>query len=160
MEISAYFPQVSGANLLRQKISLPAGLSGSYNLLFIPFQQWQQMEVNSWVPLARKLEKIYPHICYYELPTIYRMNPLAQMFINEGMRAGIPDLLSRERTITLYLEKSTFCKALAIDSEETITLLLIDKTGRILWRETGAYTAEKAAALAQVYAGLQAVPVS
>ena len=40
------FPQVSGSNLLRERLSLPQDFKGQFNLLFVPFQQWQQMEVD------------------------------------------------------------------------------------------------------------------
>src|SRR5512140_430814 len=96
-------PVVTGSNLLRQKMQLPDHLRGGLNILFIPFQQWQQMEVNSWVPLVSELEQTHPDLRYYELPTIQRRNVLSQTFINEGMRIGIPDPGTRERTITLYI---------------------------------------------------------
>ncbi|HVP22063.1 MAG TPA: hypothetical protein VMS73_09415 [Anaerolineaceae bacterium] len=101
-------PNVIGSNLLRQKVELPADLCGELNLLFIAFYQWHQMEVNSWVPFVRELEQTQPGFYYYELPTIQQRNVLAQKFINEGMRAGIPDPATRERTITLYIDKKAF----------------------------------------------------
>jgi len=94
------FPTVSGSNLQRSKFTLPQDLQGELNLVLIAFQQWQQTQVDTWIPFARQLEKDHPALRYYELPTIQRLNTLARTFINEGMRAGIPDLVARERTIT------------------------------------------------------------
>jgi hypothetical protein len=154
------FPTVSGRNLLREKITLPADFSGELNLLFVPFWQWQQMEVDSWVPFVSELENSQPGFHFYELPTIRRMNPLSRWFINEGMRAGLPNPKTRERTITLYIDKATFRTALAIADEAHITLLLADRQGQIIWRGQGAYTPETAASLAKAVQALHAAPVS
>jgi hypothetical protein len=142
-------PAVSGSNLHRQKIRLPEDLEGALNLVLIAFQQWQQRQVDTWLPLARRLEEAYPALRYYELPTIQRLNPLARTFINEGMRAGIPDTVARERTITLYLDKRAFREALHLPSEENIYALLLDAQGQVLWRADGVLTADKAESLAQ-----------
>ena len=140
-------PKVNGRNLARQKLQFPDDFAGDVNLVFIAFQQWQQMEVDSWVSLAEELCQTYPRLAYYEFPTIRRLNRLSQMFINEGMRAGIPNPATRQRTITLYLNKKAFRRALDIDSEEHIWLYLFDQAGRVLWRLQGAYTAENREAL-------------
>ena len=71
---------------------------------------------------------------YYELPVIQQLGSLSRTFINEGMRAGIRDPITRARTITLYLDKEAFRSALGFPDEETIYLLLIDRQGTILWR--------------------------
>jgi hypothetical protein len=149
MENQVKFPEVSGSNLLRQKVTLPKDLQGQINILFIAFQQWHQASVDSWVPLARRLEQTFPSVCYYELPVIYRMNFLSQTFLNEGMRAGIPNRTTREKTITLYLDKPAFRRALDIPNEDAIMILVSDRDGNILWRATGVYTDEKGAALFQ-----------
>ena len=143
------FPTVSGINLLRKQIVLPKDFSGEFNLLFVPFLQWQQMEVDSWVPLAAELEKTTTGFHFYELPTIQRMNSLAQKFINEGMRSGIPDSKTRERTITLYIDKTAFKAALDISDEKHISILLADRQGNLLWRERGVYSPETSARLTQ-----------
>ncbi len=151
-------PSVSGSNLLRQKVELPADLRERFNLLFIAFSQWQQMEVNSWVPFARELEQTQPGFHYYELPTIQSRNVLAQKFINGGMRAGIPDPATRERTITLYIDKPAFEQALNMPDEEHIYILLADRTGNVLWRERGEFSVEKSSSLRRLIEeiGLQA----
>lgn len=140
-------PNVSGSNLLRQRVEFPADLREGVNLLFIAFQQWQQKEVNSWVPFAHELEQSQSGFHYYELPTIQRRHVLAQKFINEGMRAGIPDPATRERTITLYIDKQAFKQALNMPDEDHIYVLLTDQAGNILWRGRGEMTVENSSSL-------------
>jgi hypothetical protein len=142
------FPAVTGSNLQRRKLELPGELEGDLNLVLIAFQQWQQSQVDTWMPFARQLEKDHPGFRTYELPTIQQLNPLARTFINEGMRAGIPDPTTRERTITLYLDKNAFRKALQLSSEENIYALLLNREGQVLWRAEGAYSRERGESLA------------
>lgn len=134
------FPIVNGSNLQREKLTLPQDFEGKYNLIFVAFQQWHQSEVNSWIPLAEKLEARFPGLVYYELPTIRSLNTLSRFFINEGMRAGIPNTKSRERTITLYLNKDEFREALALQDEDHIFALLFDQQGEELWRARGPHS--------------------
>lgn len=150
------FPNVSGYNLLRQQQKFPRDLAGQVNLLFVPFQQWQQAEVDSWLPAAERLAAQYPGLVAYELPTIQKMNRFAEFFINEGMRAGIPNPQTREHTITLYLDKAGFRRALEIANEDEITVLLVDRQGELMWRTTGRYTPEKERSLGEVLTAVQA----
>ena len=136
------FPTVSGSNLLREKLTLPGDFQGRFNLVFIPFEQWQQMEVDSWMALAKELEEQFDGLVYYELPTIQSRNTLFKMFINEGMRAGIPNPKTRERTITLYLDKTDFRSALGMLDEEHIYILIVDRHGNEFFRTRGPYTRE------------------
>jgi len=137
------FPAVSGANLSRKTMSLPEALEGELNVLIIAFQRWQQGLIESWVPLLEQLERNIPGMRYYELPVLQRLDPISRTFINEGMRAGIPDPDARDRTITLYVDRSSFRSALGLPDEDTIYVLLVDRQGQVLWRAEGALTHEK-----------------
>jgi hypothetical protein len=143
------FPIVKGSNLLKQKITLPQDFEGDVNLVFIPFQRWHQEEVDSWGATAEALEKKYPTLHYYELPTLQRMNPLAQYFIDQGMRGGIPNPATRKRTITLYIDKTAFRHSLEFGDEEHIYLLLVDRQGQVFWQGRGSYQPETAGLLLQ-----------
>jgi predicted transcriptional regulator len=141
------FPQVTGSNLLRRKVTLPDDLQGKLKILFIAFQQWQQTLVDSWVSTARQLEQSFPGVQFYETPVIQKMNAISQTIINEGMRAGIPNQATREKTITLYIDKKALRRALEIPNEDTIWVLMLDRQGNVLWRAEGAYSQEKGEAL-------------
>jgi hypothetical protein len=142
------FPAVTGSNLQRKRLNLPQDFQGELNVVLIAFQQRQQTQVDTWIPFARRLEETHSGVRYYELPTIQRLNVLARTFINEGMRAGIPDSVARDRTITLYVDKSAFREALQLPEEGTIYVLLLDRQGSVLWREEGIFTQEKGESLA------------
>jgi hypothetical protein len=144
------FPTVSGSNLLRKKLTLPQDFQGKLNLVFIPFERWHQVEVDSWSALAEELEGKYEGLVYYELPTLQNGGSIYKIFLNEGMRAGIPNPKTRERTITLYLDKVDFRAALDMTDEEHIYILVVDRQGKEYFRARGPYSREGEAALRQI----------
>ena len=84
-----------------------------------------------------------------ELPTIDALPALSRTFINEGMRAGIPNAKARARTITLYVDTARFMRALDIPTKNDVHILLIDRQGGILWRTTGSFDEAKGSELAK-----------
>jgi hypothetical protein len=142
------FPTVSGQNLEGRRFILPRDFEGERSVVLVAFQQWQQYTVNDWLPHIKTLAQRDPALRYYELPTLPQFNPVRQWMLNNGMKMGIPDLHTRETTITLYLDLAAFCRALAIPNLEQVELFLVTRAGDILWRERGAYTPEKLASLA------------
>jgi hypothetical protein len=140
-------PTVEGNNLNRKRMVFPDDFAGEMNLVFIAFLRWHQELIDQWVPFVAQLAEQFPDLHYYEFPTLPRRGLLYRTFLNEGMRAGIPNPATRARTITLYLNKAAFKKALAIENEQNIWLYLFDRTGQVLWRVEGPFTDEKGAAL-------------
>ena len=145
--MTAKFPDVVGDNLNKKTIRIPSELKGEYNILLVPFQMWQQGLVDSWVPFMFHLMETYPQFDFYELPTIRKMNFFIRRMIDGGMRGGIPSLDTRGRTVTLYIDKALFKKALEIPTEDTLYLYLVDREGTIYWRESGGISDTKATSL-------------
>jgi hypothetical protein len=141
------FPEVAGKNLKRKKYRFPQDFPAELTLVLMAFYRHHQLDVDTWLPFAEQLERSTNDLTYLELPVIYKMNPIGQFMLNEGMRAGIPDATAREKTITLYLDKPQFLDQLGIPSENSIQVLLVARNGEIRWRTTGKFTAEKGAAL-------------
>jgi hypothetical protein len=148
------FPTVSGSNLLRQKLTLPQDFQGRLNLVFIPFERWHQVEVDSWSALAEELEEKYEGLFYYELPILQNGGSIYKIFLNEGMRAGIPNPKTRKRTITLFLDKADFRAALDMTDEEHIYVLVVDRQGKEIFRARGPYSRDEEAALRQALSRL------
>ena len=140
-------PTVKGSNLMRQKMIFPDDFAGDVNLVFIAFLRRHQDLIDEWVPFVEELVQEHPELHYYEFPTLPRRGPIYRTFLNEGMRAGIPSEATRARTITLYLEKRAFRKALDIENEQNMWVYLFDKSGSVLWRTEGRFSQGKSAAL-------------
>ena len=134
------FPAVHASNLNGRRFDLPADFEGDRNLVILAFQRQQQALVDSWSPAIANLLARYADLCFYELPTISRGNPLFRAWLDGAMRGGIPDRQAREHTITLYLDKAAFRQALNLPHEETIYILVLERGGHVLWRGQGEYT--------------------
>lgn len=145
---AAHFPVVKSDNLEGRTFTLPTDFGGARNVVFVAFQREQQKDVDTWVPFVTKQIAANPGTEYYELPTIKRMIGLMKWTINKGMSGGIPDKAAREHTITLYIDKEPFKRALEIPDEQVIQVLIVDRAGTVLWRTSGLFSDEKGAALA------------
>ena len=143
-------PVVNGSNLKRQKVVFPDDFAGTINLVFIAFLRRHQDLIDEWVPFVEQLAQENPQFHYYEFPTLPRRGLIYRTFLNEGMRAGIPNNVTRARTITLYLDKRTFRKALDISNEQNMWVYLFDRSGDVLWRTEGRFTKDKSEALLKV----------
>jgi hypothetical protein len=143
----ARFPRLIASNLEKRTFTLPDDFEGSRNLLLVAFQREQQQQVDTWLREMKQFEGLDPEFRYYELPTIQSPNRLVRWFIDTGMRRGIPDKKARSRTITLYIDKKPFLKALGIADESRIYCFLVNRSGQVLWRAEGVFDDSKAGSL-------------
>lgn len=152
------FPPLQACNLNGRTLQLPAEFSGERNVALIAFRRWHQELVDSWFPYLERLLAAHSELRAYELPMIGGLYTLARPFIDGGMAAAIPDPAVRERTLTIYTDVGRARSALGITSTETITLLLVDRQGRVFWRNQGGYSAERANGLERALAASTTPP--
>ncbi len=134
---AGYMPELTGIDLLGKERLIPKSFEGKLNIVAIAFEQEHQTDVNTWIEVADKMIAENKSIRFYEVPLIYKINAAFRMWINNGMRSGIPDEKARERTITVYTDRDKFSNTMEMDLK-TIYLLLLDENGKILWRVKGA----------------------
>ncbi len=137
-------PPVATNDLNGVRRTLP---DGRLNVLLIAYQQWQQLEVDSWVPALRGLEQRHDELSYFELPVVGEMDVFRRRSLDYFMRRGIPDRQVRSRTLTVYTDTAGFRAPLGIDDEDHIAVVLVDGDGLVLWRGTGPHTPGAARAL-------------
>jgi hypothetical protein len=148
----AIFPPLQARNLNGRAFALPSTFGGARNVVIIAFRRGHQQLVDSWFPALDPLLAAYSDLRAYELPMIASGYALVRPFIDGGMAGAIPSPTVRERTLTVYTDVARFRALLQISSPETITILLVDRSGKIFWRSLGAYTTDKGAELAQALA--------
>lgn len=152
-----HFPRVEGTNLEGKRFSLPGDFEAEHNVVFVAFRREQQADVDSWLPFLRKQDLADRGVRVYEVPTLNRSYRWMRRFIDGGMARGIPELTTRESTITLYIDKTPFKKALAIETEDHIVTLVVARDGRILWRADGPFTEPLGADLMRALESLRGV---
>ena len=139
-DTSRVFPPLQGQNLEGRTFEMPRDFAGELNVVFIAFKREQQADVDSWGAALNSLRKRHADVQVYELPTLGRRYRLIRPMIDGGMRRGIPDSTVRAATITLYIDKGPFKRALGITTEDRIEVLLVDRRGNIRWQCSGPMT--------------------
>lgn len=137
------FPDVEATSLDKVHFELPKDFGGTVNLVMISFAREQQPEVDTWLSVAKQLEAQHPKLHYYELPTTAWENLLYRWWFNSALRSNNTDPALASRTLTLYVSKTPFRQSLKIPNEKQIVVLLVDRSGRVLWRTDGVFTSEK-----------------
>ncbi len=146
------FPALVTKDLNGVTQRLPHGLPGEVKLFLIAYQREQQQDIDPWLTLGLRLERVHPGFRVYELPTLSAKWGAAASYIDGGMRRGIREVEARARTLTLYLDKDAFNQALALPTEQQVYALLVDARGHVVWRRDGQFDeaagAEMTAAIA------------
>jgi hypothetical protein len=154
IQTEARFPPITGETLTGRTLQLPGNFEAPLNLVFVAFRRAHQADIDSWMPVADDLESEFPNVRTYELPVMSRRYAPARILIDGGMRAGIPDTDTRDRTVTVYTDKRVVRRALDIDNEDDIHALLVDPEGSIYWRAAGPKDAAAADHLVEVVTSL------
>lgn len=124
-------------SLCDEEVLLPSDLEGELNLLAVAFHRGHQKEVDTWIPLFRELESEVPGLAGYEIPTISSSWRPLRRFIDGGMKAAIPDPLTRRRTVTVYGDVAKVTDGLGLLDRDRIAVVLIDRQGKVLWMARG-----------------------
>lgn len=141
--LAQQFPTIESKDLNERAVTLPQDFGANRSLLFIAFEQEQQTDVNTWLPFAEQLEQ-NGQAKFYELPVLPSALRLVGGFIQNGMRSGIPSQATRAKTITLYTNVSRFRANLGLGPTNQIYAVVIDRAGKVLAVEGGAYSDAKA----------------
>lgn len=136
-------PEIEARSLDGRAYSLPAELDGELNVLVVAFQRWQQSLVDGWLPALLELERRLPDVRVYEVPTISRAWSPLRWFIDGGMSRGIPDREARARTLTTYTDVGRVLGVLGLADSGTIAVVLVERSGRIIWQGGGRFDADQ-----------------
>jgi carbon monoxide dehydrogenase subunit G len=139
---------LSGRSLDGRSYELPGDLAKPYNLLVVAFRREQQAVADQWLPWLIELEQGREDVAVYELPVLPSTYSPVRWFIDGGMTRGIPDPAARARTVTVYTDVQNIVENLGLASTDTIAVLVVERSGRILAREPGGFEQDKAERLA------------
>ncbi|HUO69869.1 MAG TPA: SRPBCC family protein [Solirubrobacteraceae bacterium] len=143
---------LSGRSLDGRSYELPGDLAKPHNLLVVAFRREQQAVVDRWLPWLTELGQRRGDVAVYELPVIPASYGPVRWFIDGGMTRGIPDPAARARTITVYTDVQKVVENLGLAGTDTIAILVVEPSGRILACEHGGFEQEKAERLATALA--------
>ena len=139
---------LSGRALDGKEYELPGDLAKQHTFLVVAFRREQQRLVDQWPPWLIDLEQHRSDVAVYELPVLSSVYGPVRWFIDGGMTRGIPDAAARARTITVYTDVGNVARNLGLAGTDTITVLIVEPSGRILASEVGGFEEHKAERLA------------
>ena len=138
------FPRISGRSLDGERWQLPDDLPGPLNLIVAAFRREQQALADEWLPWLLELARTHRRVAVYELPILSSAFSPVRSFIDGGMARGVGTDEARARTITVYTNVRKVVHALGLSGTDTIAVLLVARSGRILARELGGFDADAA----------------
>ena len=144
---SAVFPATTAYTLSKVKVTLPADLRSDANLLLLYFRADQQPDVEAWVAVIDGWRNANPALGTYTSLVSPRMNILSRWWQNASLRSAFPDSRRWPVTLPLYVDRSAFLHALAIDSDKQVVLLVTDRQGRVVAHATGTATQQNRTAI-------------
>ena len=150
------FPDLAVSDLEGRALTLPHELPAGPRLVMVAFQRWHTLLLDGWTRVLPPLAAAYPDLTVWEVPALSRAYLPGRFWIDGGMRAGIPDPDARRHTLTAYTDLRGFARDLDLPSFDTVYVLLLDAEGEIVWRTSGEVTEEKATALAEAVASMEA----
>jgi hypothetical protein len=121
-------------------VDLPAGFAGEHNIVLVAFRREQQGAVDSWIAWYTGVAADHPGLRAYEVPVIATRWSPGRAMIDGGMARAVATGEARQRTLTVYGDVRRVTDGLGIEHTSEITVLLVDRAGRVTWRTTGAWT--------------------
>ena len=88
---------------------------------------------------------------WVEMPVVGKGAAIFRSFVDNGMRSGLVDPALRARTITLYESPELVNTPLGFSGRGTIRVLVVRRSGQVLWSTSGGATAEGIAAVLAAY---------
>ncbi len=129
------FPTISGENLQGQAFALPADFTGDPVLVIVPFDETQQRQASSWLPLAKELAAAHEGFSYYDVPVFPDTAAPFKVIIRAGLNVVISDEALQAITITVFLEdRDQFLAALDVPDASALQALLLHDN-RVIWRD-------------------------
>ncbi len=141
--IGIYFPKIHGHDINGRRVNLPVDFGCGFNLVLIAYDRWHQDDVDTWLPLARRLEAEIPEFRVYKLARMQIKSLPMRKQHRKWMSNAISDMLTRSTTITTFTDIATFNQALNVPDEELISVVLADRAGNVYWKERGSCTNAK-----------------
>jgi len=141
--LAGQFPSVKAENLNEVRMNLPQDFGSRRSIIMVAYTQKQQDVVNTWLPYLQKAAK-KSGVKYFETPVISSGYKLMSGFINNGMRSGIASKSTRSKTITIFTNVGKFNKQMGLSGKGDIHAIVIDRSGKVLAKVSGAYSMAKA----------------
>jgi hypothetical protein len=131
-----------------QEHELPGDLAKRRNLVVVAFGREQQRVVDQWLRWVTDFEQRRSDVAVYELLVLSSVFSPMRWFIDGGMTRGIPEAAAGARTVTVDSDVRKVVVNLGLAGTDTIAVVIVERSGRVLANEGGGFEKQKAQRLA------------
>ena len=129
-------PLLQGEFLTGRAAVLPQAASGRVALLMLGFTYDSRFSVDAWAKRFRQDFGGESRVAFFEIPMIGGLATLGKWFIDSGMRRGTPKA-DQENVITVYGGTDAWKQRVGFHDPKAAYLMLIDQSGKVVWRYAG-----------------------
>jgi hypothetical protein len=104
--------------------------------LLLGFSYDSRFSVEPWAKRFRQDFGGEPRVTFYEVPMIGGLATLGKWFIDSGMRRGTPRA-NQENVITVYGDTDSWKQRVGFKDAKIAYMILIDQSGKVVWRHAG-----------------------
>ena len=131
-------PPLRGEFLNGRTAVLPEAASGRVAFLMLGFSYDSRFPVEAWAKRFQQEFAGKPGLSTFEIPMIGGMARMGKWFIDSGMRRGTPKE-DHEKVITVYGGTDSWKRRLGVRDPKAAYLLLLDQSGKVVWRYAGSF---------------------
>jgi hypothetical protein len=151
-----YFPSIQAEALDKSSILIPSQLEGRLNLVLLSWARDQSPQLDTWEAVGQALQHTHTDFRVYRMPVNDNENSLFQWWDNASLRAQESDPQLLHWDVPLYTDKAALVLAIGLPKDEKqVVALLIDQSGRILWKSQGPSTEQTRFSLIQAAGGIR-----
>jgi hypothetical protein len=138
LAVGDQLPAIRGQFLTGRTAELPQAASGRAALLMLGFTYNSRFAVEDWARRFRQDFRAQSGVTFFEIPMIGGVAMMGKWFIDGGMRRGTPKA-DQENVITVYGGVDPWKRRLGFRDPKAAYLILINQSGRIVWRHAGEF---------------------
>jgi hypothetical protein len=137
-------------------LKLPGDLKGGPAVLVATFARKHSDDLKPWLDEVARAQRLVPTTRLLSTAVMGAEVPgFVRMLATQGMKFVIDDDLE-PHTCPLYEDKEGFARALGQPSIESILVVVLNRSGQVVWSTRGAWSAATGGALQQAIAKLAA----
>jgi hypothetical protein len=137
---TAFMPSVTTETLNGQAIELPKQLPSQFTVVMAGYEFDHQAQMDEWLEKLKLKERNQEWLQLHLIGGGYRW---LSGFINSRKRPYFPDEYVRSRVVPVYTDVAAFNAAMNWGNTTIIHIAIVDRTGKVLYSDSGAYTDEK-----------------
>ena len=124
-------------------LTVPDAFSGDRNLVVMSFARNQAEALDAWYEAADGVAGVTP----YRLLLMGGVPRAVRGLVEKAMRKAVPAADDQARYLLNYGDGDAYLSQLGLTDTSAVLVLLVDRTGRVLWSHQGAVDDEALAAL-------------